>query len=80
MIEFTDSELEGFSADFNETFEMISKINELSLEKVENTFHVNDTVNHLRADEIQKSLGAEEATKNAKEEKYGYFKTVKFVD
>ncbi|MBL7574961.1 aspartyl/glutamyl-tRNA(Asn/Gln) amidotransferase subunit C [Peptoniphilus asaccharolyticus DSM 20463] len=80
MIEFTEEELNGFQENFNETFGLIDEIKNLNLEELDMTFHVNDTVNNLRADEIKNSLEVEEATKNTAEEKYGYFKIIKFVE
>lgn len=80
MIEFTEDELKGFQENFNETFELINEIKNLDLEDIEGTFHVNDTINNLRPDDIKDSLSLEDATKNTAEEKYGYFKIIKFVD
>lgn len=80
MIEFTDEELKGFQENFNETFDLINEIKNLNLEEVENTFHVNDTTNNLRPDQVRKSLEVKEAVQNTAEEKYGYFKIIKFVE
>lgn len=80
MIEFTEEELKGFQDNFNETFDMINEIKNLNLENIENTFHVNDTTNNLRPDEIKTGLSVEEAVQNTAEEKYGYFKIIKFVE
>ncbi|MDY2986632.1 MAG: Asp-tRNA(Asn)/Glu-tRNA(Gln) amidotransferase subunit GatC [Peptoniphilus sp.] len=80
MIEFSEEELKGFQDNFNETFALVNEIKNLSLDDLEMTFHVNDTINNLRPDEIKNSLKVEEATKNTAEEKYGYFKIIKFVE
>ena len=56
------------------------RLKNLNLDDLEMTFHVNDTTNNLRPDEIKNSLKVEEATKNTAEEKYGYFKIIKFVE
>ncbi|WBW50614.1 Asp-tRNA(Asn)/Glu-tRNA(Gln) amidotransferase subunit GatC [Peptoniphilus equinus] len=80
MIDFTDEELQAFEKNFNETFELIESIDVLDLDNVDLTFQVNATINHLRPDVAHESFSAQEATANASEEKYGYFKTIKFVD
>lgn len=79
MIDFSEEELAGFEKDFNETMQLIDEIKEIDTNG-EITFQVNDTVNNLRKDEVEESLSQEDAVSNAKEEKYGYFNIVKFVD
>lgn len=80
QIEFTGEELDGFEKDFLETMDLIENIKKIDTQGVVEVFQVNGTVNNLREDEIKKSLSQEEATKNAKSEKYGYFKLLKFVE
>ncbi len=80
QINFTEEELMGFEKDFSETMELIDKIREIDTDGVETTFHVNDTENNLRKDEVGVSFSQEEATKNTVDEKYGYFKIVRFVE
>lgn len=79
MIDFSEEELAGFEKNFNETMQLIDEIKEIDTNG-EITFQVNDTVNNLRKDEVKESLSQEDAVSNAKEEKYGYFNIVKFVD
>lgn len=80
QIAFTDEELKGFEKDFTETFKMVDRIREVDTEGIETTFHVNNTENNLREDKIKESLTQKEATENTVDEKYGYFKIVKFVE
>lgn len=80
QIYFTEEELQGFQKDFTETMELIDNIKEIDTDGVDITFHVNDTENNLRKDTVEKSLAQEEATKNTVDEKYGYFKIVRFVE
>lgn len=79
-IDFTEEELMGFEKDFSETMELIDKIREIDTEGVKTTFHVNDTENNLRKDEVIETLSQKEATENTVDEKYGYFKIVRFVE
>ncbi|MGO1580024.1 MAG: Asp-tRNA(Asn)/Glu-tRNA(Gln) amidotransferase subunit GatC [Peptoniphilaceae bacterium] len=80
QIDFTKEELEGFETSFIETMNLIDKIKEIDTKYLGITFQVNDTVNNLRPDTEGKSLKQEEAVQNSSDEKYGYFKIVKFVD
>lgn len=80
QIDFSEEELKGFEKDFSETFEMIDKIREVNTDGVEMKFHVNDTENNLREDKPVVTLTQEEAVENTVDEKYGYFKIVRFVD
>lgn len=80
QIEFNDDELVHFKDRFVETFELIDKIREIDTEDLAITFQVNDTVNNMRPDVERESLAQEEAVKNSADEKYGYFKIIKFVE
>lgn len=80
QIDFSEEELKGFEKDFSETMELIDKIRDIDTEGVDITFHVNDTENNLRKDIVGDSLTQEEATENTVDEKYGYFKIVRFVE
>ncbi|MCD1147216.1 Asp-tRNA(Asn)/Glu-tRNA(Gln) amidotransferase subunit GatC [Peptoniphilus sp. KCTC 25270] len=80
MLEFTEEELDNFCDSFSESMDIVDCIKKWDTEEMEGTFQVNKMENHLREDEIVPSLTQEEATKNAKTEKYGYFEIIKFVD
>ncbi|EFI42581.1 Asp-tRNA(Asn)/Glu-tRNA(Gln) amidotransferase subunit GatC [Peptoniphilus sp. oral taxon 386] len=80
QIDFTDDELDKFQENFSETFELIDNIRKIDTENLETTFQVNDTVNNLREDEAHASLSQEDAIRNTLDEKYGYFKIIKFVE
>lgn len=80
QINFTEEELKGFKKDFSETMDLIDKIKQIDTEGVGSTFQVNDTENNIRTDKVGVSLTQKEATENTVDEKYGYFKIVRFVD
>lgn len=79
-IDFTEEEIKNFEKDFKDTMKLIDSIAKIDTENVEGVFQVNEEVNNLRKDEIKESLPREEALKNTRVQKYGYFEILKFVD
>lgn len=80
QIDFTEDGLRAFEQHFSETMELIDRIKQIDTQGVQEVFQVNGTENHLRADEVNDSLTQKEALQNTQDEKYGYFKLMKFVD
>ncbi len=79
MIDFSEVELKNFEKDFLETMDLIENIKTIETTD-EMTFQVNDTVNNFREDEVKEGFTQEEAVANAKDQKYGYFNIIKFVE
>lgn len=80
QIDFTEDGLKAFEQHFSETMDLIDQIKKIDTEGVGEVFQVNGTVNNLRRDELKNSLEQKEALQNTQDEKYGYFKLMKFVD
>ncbi|ERT60168.1 aspartyl-tRNA(Asn)/glutamyl-tRNA(Gln) amidotransferase subunit C [Peptoniphilus koenoeneniae] len=80
QIEFSEEELKNFEEDFSETMNLIDSIAKIDTENIEGVFQVNGTINNLREDKVKESLDVKDATENTAEEKYGFFKIIKFVE
>jgi len=78
-IELPEEEKELFTKQFNEILEYFQKIDRVDVEGVPPTYHVLDLVNVCRGDEVEPSIGEEEALRNAPKRKEGYFKAPKIV-
>jgi len=62
---FTDEEEERLTGELNEILRYMAKLDEIDTSGVEPLYHVIDTGNVLRDDQVQVSLSQEEALANA---------------
>jgi aspartyl-tRNA(Asn)/glutamyl-tRNA(Gln) amidotransferase subunit C len=80
LIELTEEEKEEFILELENILMYFKKINNLNTDDVEPTRHPIDDLNNVfREDVARKSLSNEEALKNAKYSKDGYFKAPKVL-
>ena len=78
-INLTEQEVEKFVPQFKEILEAFSKLDEVDVKSVEPSFQPVELKNALREDKIESSLAQEQALKNSKNTKDGYFKGPKAV-
>lgn len=79
-LKFSEEEIDGFATKFIEVLNYVDTLNEIEIESVEPTYQVNDHIQLLREDVVEKSLTREEVLQNTKESQYGYFKLLKVVE
>ena len=79
-LQFTPEEEERLTTELNEILNYMDKLNELDTSKVEPLYHVIETGNVFREDEVQPSLSQEDALKNAPKQFGGYFAVPKVLD
>lgn len=72
-LNLTKSEIKEFLPQLKEVLNNFSKLNELNVEKVKPSFQPVIVKNILRKDVVGKCLTQEEALKNSKHKKNGYF-------
>ena len=73
-LELTDEEIRQFEGDFKEILESFSKLDEVDVEGVKESFQPVEIKNRLREDLVEESLSQEDALSNTKNKKDGYFK------
>jgi aspartyl-tRNA(Asn)/glutamyl-tRNA(Gln) amidotransferase subunit C len=79
-LHFDDAEKEEIKKDLQRMITFVEKLNELDTEGVEPLIHMSETMNFLREDILQGSIGREEALKNAPSTDGIYFKVPKVID
>ena len=79
-LKLSDKEIEKFSHELKDVIEAFSKLKEVNTDKVEPAFHPIKIVNRFREDIVKESLKQEDALKNAKHKKDGYFVAPKTID
>ena len=67
-------EIDKFKADFKEILDNFSKLDEVDVSNVEESFQPVELKNAMREDKVEECLKQEEALKNTKLKKDGYFK------
>ena len=72
-LNLTKSEIKEFLPQLKEVLSNFSKLNEINIEKVKPSFQPVIVKNVLREDVVGKCLTQEEALKNSKHKKNGYF-------
>ncbi len=72
-LKLTDKEVEKFVPQMKEIIDTFSKLQEVDVEGVEPSFQPIAIDENLREDKIEKSLSQEEALRNSKANKEGYF-------
>lgn len=79
-LEFTDSETEKLSTQFEKIVDYIAKIEVLDLDQIEPISQVTNKVNAFREDVIIPSLSTKEALKNSPSKNDFYFKVPKVLE
>lgn len=69
----TESEIKKHQKDLSKTLDYIKLLSSLDADKIPPTYHVENTNNVTREDEIKSSLSQEETLSNAKKTYQGFF-------
>lgn len=78
-IELSEEEKGKFENDLEKILEYISKLNEVSTENVEPTYHVLPVKNVFRKDTVRPSFSREEILKNAPDKNEEFFKVPRII-
>ncbi len=73
-LNLTDKEIEEFIPQFKDILNVFSKISEVDTNNVKISIHPIEIKNNTREDIPEKSISQEDALKNTKHKKDGYFK------
>jgi aspartyl-tRNA(Asn)/glutamyl-tRNA(Gln) amidotransferase subunit C len=79
-LELTEKEIEEFSHELKDVLEAFSKLEEINTDNEEEAFHPIKIVNRFREDKVNNCLSQEEALKNAKHKRDGYFLAPKTIE
>jgi aspartyl-tRNA(Asn)/glutamyl-tRNA(Gln) amidotransferase subunit C len=79
-LEFSDSELETITPQFDKILNYIDELSKIDLEGVEPMTHVLDSTNVMRDDDVKESITVKEAMKNAPKHNDTFFKVPKVFD
>ncbi|MFN3195120.1 MAG: Asp-tRNA(Asn)/Glu-tRNA(Gln) amidotransferase subunit GatC [Chlorobiota bacterium] len=79
-LEFSESELETITPQFDKILNYIDELSKIDLEGVEPMTHVLDSTNVMREDEVKESIPVKEALKNAPKHNDTFFKVPKVFD
>lgn len=78
-IKLSKKELEEFVPQFNEIINVFSKLDKLDVKNIKPSFQPFESKNVFREDIVKKSLTQEEALRNTKNKKNGYFKGPRII-
>ena len=78
-LKLSDSEKEELADDLTNILNMVEKLQAVDTEGVEPLIYMNDEVNKLRPDQVEKMVTQAEALKNAPDSDGTYFKTPKVI-
>lgn len=79
-LELSDEEREGLTKDLSSILEMVEKLQELDTEGVDPLVYINEEVNILRSDKIDKQVSQKDALKNAPDQDGTFFKVPKVIN
>jgi len=79
-LKLSDKEIEKFSKELKDVLEAFSKLQEVNTNGIEPAFHPIKIVNRFREDKTGECLKQEDALKNAKHKKDGYFLGPKAIE
>ena len=79
-LNFTESELQAFKAEFAKTMEHIDEIQNIYTKNAKSLSHYLSAENDLRQDEVKPSLTQDAALKNAPKAKQGMFAVNKIIE
>lgn len=74
-LKLSDSEKEELAGDLSNILNMVEKLQEVDTEGVEPLVYINDEVNKLRPDQVERMVAQVDALKNAPDSDGTYFKT-----
>lgn len=74
-LKLSDSEKEELAGDLSNILNMVEKLQEVDTEGVEPLVYINDEVNKLRPDQVERMVAQADALKNAPDSDGTYFKT-----
>jgi len=78
-LQFNEAEKEELKTDLQKMIHFIEKLNEVDTTCVQPVLHMSESVNVLREDEIQDSIGRLEGLKNAHRQDGVFFKVPKVI-
>jgi len=78
-LNFSDEELQIYCSHLNEILSYVEKLQELDTEKIEPTCSVPSLRDTMRNDQVEPSLTATEALKNAPARGQGFFRVPKVI-
>ena len=78
-LDIADSEREQLKADMSDILDWVEKLNELDTENTEAITQMTGEINRLRKDKEVSNLSSEQAVKNAREKKDGFFVVPKVI-
>jgi len=78
-LKLSDSEKEELAGDLSDILNMVEKLQEVDTEGVEPLVYINDEVNKLRPDQVERMVTQADALKNAPDSDGTYFKTPKVI-
>ena len=78
-LEFSDTEKEKFTHQFNDILKYMEQLNSLDTSNVEPLSHVIELQNVFREDSVRPSIPTEEALKNAPDKTEEHFKVPKVI-
>ncbi|MFW5990816.1 MAG: Asp-tRNA(Asn)/Glu-tRNA(Gln) amidotransferase subunit GatC [Candidatus Nanoarchaeia archaeon] len=78
-LNLTTEEIEEFTPQIKDVLENFEKIQQINTENTEPSFQPIELRDALRDDKIQSSISQEDALKNAKHKKNGYFRGPKAI-
>jgi len=78
-LKLSDSEKEELAGDLSDILNMVEKLQEVNTEGVEPLVYINDEVNKLRPDQVERMVTQADALKNAPDSDGTYFKTPKVI-
>jgi len=78
-LNLSEKEIEEFLPQFEDVLNSFEDIKKVDTKGIKEAFHPVEIRDHVREDKVEKSLTQEEALKNTKQKKEGYFKGPKSI-
>ncbi len=78
-LEFSEEEIDLFTAQLAQILDYVNKLNELDTREVEPTYHALNLTNVFREDQVKPSLPTDKALQNAPERENGFFVVPKVI-
>ena len=79
-LNLSEKEVKEFSKEIKDILEAFSKLKEVDTDNIEPAFRPIDNINVMREDKVEDCLKQEEALRNAKHKKNGYFLAPKTIE
>lgn len=78
-LKLSEAEKVELADDLNNILQMVEKLQEVDTEGIEPLVYINDEVNKLRADKVERMVSRADALKNAPDQDEVHFKTPKVI-